>query len=610
MNLPPREASRDLTTSLRIRLFAANLPKQGRGLLNKQNPSAYAVVTSISTSDGYKVPSTDASFQRQGSFEGYRWGDTEIVNSRNPQWTRTIPLEYEYGSESYFYVHVLQSNCDGQAVHGHGSTKSLDSDAFSTSFGTALFEVSDVLGTRNTTKVKRLRSGGCVFCKIEPVQQGEAGMRVCLQVEARGLVISHGNRRAWTSNSFYRKPDALFEIAKQHASNSEGAYVTVYRSTPAVNTLDPVWDAIDLDCGTLCNGNIDQHLRFSVLLQKQKGNRELIGLAETTLRHLLQQNSSYIGDTECANGGDNDPVEKYKELILQRNSSKLKQVGCLRIGGYELIPESTNRSLSLREVGSVEGTVLEIVDLAELSPIGIPSSATRFQHYIERDCEIKFCVAIDFTSSNGDPRFESSLHYQSPQTFNDYEETISSIGRSLSAYIRTEEFAVWGFGAKFDGKISHLFQCGPDPTVKGVDGILEAYKSVIQGGLTMSGPTVFCKALQAAAVRAKRDHEIMTPQTLSYTVLLVITDGNGDSLDETRRKLLVYNQLPLSVIFVGVGRSDFGQMYSFLQESTRESMNSSFVEFRKHQYNPAALGRVALCQLPDDLCAYMRRRGF
>lgn len=89
---------------------------------------------------------------------------------------------------------------------------------------------------------------------------------------------------------------------------------------------------------------------------------------------------------------------------------------------------------------------------------------------------------------------------------NDYEETITSIGAAIDKYNPTSECVVWGFGAKFgDGVLRHLFQCGPTPTVSGVDGILHAYRSVFRsGGITMSGPTVFTKALQAAACRARK----------------------------------------------------------------------------------------------------------
>jgi Copine len=85
---------------------------------------------------------------------------------------------------------------------------------------------------------------------------------------------------------------------------------------------------------------------------------------------------------------------------------------------------------------------------------------------------------------------------------NDYEESIQTIGNAVAAY--SDQFCVWGFGAKFDGVTQYLFQCGTSDTVQGVKGILEAYNSVFQSDLIMSGPTVFDKVLQAAAVRAQK----------------------------------------------------------------------------------------------------------
>jgi hypothetical protein len=102
----------------------------------------------------------------------------------------------------------------------------------------------------------------------------------------------------------------------------------------------------------------------------------------------------------------------------------------------------------------------------------------------------------------GDPRAPGTLHEQADDTMNDYEESIQTIGNAVAAY--SDQFCVWGFGAKFDGVTQHLFRCGTSDTVQGVKGILEAYNSVFLSDLTMSGPTVFDKVLQAAAVRAQR----------------------------------------------------------------------------------------------------------
>ena len=105
----------------------------------------------------------------------------------------------------------------------------------------------------------------------------------------------------------------------------------------------------------------------------------------------------------------------------------------------------------------------------------------------------------------GNPLKPGTLHFQGDDVLNDYEESITAIGDAIDKYNTSSEYVVWGFGAKFhDGVVRHLFQCGPTPTVQGVNGILEAYKSVFRsGGVYMSGPTVFVKAIQAAAVKAR-----------------------------------------------------------------------------------------------------------
>ena len=106
-----------------------------------------------------------------------------IRNSRSPQWIETIPLKYEYGSELFFYVRILQAepaqsnnnqlsplsqssgddaSVASQSFYGGGSpTKK---NRIGHCFGTALFEVGDILGSRNYTKVKRLKAGGWYVC--------------------------------------------------------------------------------------------------------------------------------------------------------------------------------------------------------------------------------------------------------------------------------------------------------------------------------------------------------------------------------------------------------------------------------------------------------------
>ena len=95
-------------------------------------------------------------------------------------------------------------------------------------------------------------------------------------------------------------------------------------------------------------------------------------------------------------------------------------------------------------------------------------------------------VAIDFTGSNGDPRIPGTLHHFSPAgQMNDYEKAITGVGNILAKYDSNQLFPVLGFGAKYDGIVRHCFQVGPAKEVRGVQGILDAYKGVFRTPLTM-----------------------------------------------------------------------------------------------------------------------------
>ena len=60
--------------------------------------------------------------------------------------------------------------------------------------------------------------------------------------------------------------------------------------------------------------------------------------------------------------------------------------------------------------------------------VSIDEPAT-FLDYIAGGIKINLVVAIDFTASNGDHRYSSSLHYNNPNVENSYQKAISSVGK-------------------------------------------------------------------------------------------------------------------------------------------------------------------------------------
>jgi len=244
----------------------------------------------------------------------------------------------------------------------------------------------------------------------------------------------------------------------------------------------------------------------------------------------------------------------------------------------------------------------------------VPSNASHnFIDYVNSGLDIDFCVAIDFTSSNGDSRIPGTLHYSRDGMMNDYEEAIKSIGTTIGEYSTSKEFPVWGFGAQYDGEVRHIFQCGDNPTATGIQGVLRAYRSVFETDLIMSGPTVILSVLQAAALRAREFGVPPNPSNanndLRYCVLLILTDGIVADLAHTQEIVQSYRDLPLSIVMVGIGRADFTEMHNWNSYPFDARGRFSFANYRQHQYNSRTLSREVLQCVSLDVRDYFLGRG-
>jgi len=440
------------------------------------------------------------------------------------------------------------------------------------SYGTATCEVGDILGSKNQTKVKRLPSGGVVFCRLETVKTSNSNLIARFQFQA----FFNNSRKSLLSKR------SIFEISRKHPNAHRNSWLVVYRSSPVSESLEPRWDAAELDLEALCNGDFDRPLRLRVSVDESKrGGNFCIGQCETTLRMILNTQS-----VESSIKGFRIFKSIGSQVVVGRLDVKLAQVVDLKLE-QEVMMDSFQMN----------------GDEDVFSPgfSRSPTTVSSFSNYIDSGWLLDFMIAIDFTSSNGDPRIPGTLHYQATDSFNDYEECIQSIGGVLGLY--SQSCIIWGFGAKFDSITRHLFQLGSTTTYHGsVDGVLEAYRSIFQSDLIMSGPTLFDQVIQAAAVRANKSK---IDSALRYSVLLILTDGMSEDFGETRRKLDVYRFLPLSVLFVGLGRSDFSTLRQLTSEDDENRGISSLVEYREHQHDPKSLGTAAFGIVSRQFLEYM-----
>lgn len=557
-------------------------------------------------------------------------GTTEVIKSCHPRWCKIFYLTYEFGSVCNFCVDLVQEKNEDESR--------------SKSIGVAHFEVGDILGSRNKTKVKRLRKGGCIFATIEQSTDEGSGGRVVFQLSAPRLDCKQG----MLSRS---EPSTFFEIARQTNTPAGNKFVAVYRSQPVLESCRPCWDRAEMDMASFCNGDADRPLKVSVFVHKKRGNHVLLGSFETTLNVMIAKAESRKSVSErdvysSTNTGAYNLQRPGNELntepsgiiavlegsIIPEDDSINGNGGATpcsivrpppiktRLGstGSVMTASSDYSDYDADSPGSCTSVTIDMERLCLISPPrecsvgasgGLSSphqSQYTFSDYVHAGLDIDLYVAIDFTSSNGDPRVPGSLHYREEEGLNDYEETIVSVGKAIARYSARQEFSVWGFGAKYSGIVRHIFQLGADATAKGIDGVLDAYKSVFLTDLTMSGPTDITSVVKAAASRAKKfEHG-----SLRYGVLLVLTDGIVSDADTTKALLHAISDLPLTVLIVGIGAADFTCMNEIVEYSNSTSRhNVSFVSYREHQDDPRALSTAALRDIPNHIVDYFDGKG-
>ena len=136
----------------------------------------------------------------------------------------------------------------------------------------------------------------------------------------------------------------------------------------------------------------------------------------------------------------------------------------------------------------------------------------------------------------------------------------------------------------------------------------------------LAGPTLFSQILAAASAEASAADAACAAGSQKYVVLLIITDGAVNDMDNTISAIVAASRLPLSVLIVGVGQADFGSMERLDGDKQRLSAGGvvatrdivQFVPIAKYMTDPAgsaALARELLAEIPAQLLSYMASKG-
>ena len=406
---------------------------------------------------------------------------------------------------------------------------------------------------------KNVRPGtrtGTLVIRAEE-QQCDLGDNVTLQFAATGL------RRA-------RKP--FYVLSNKNRNDNEFSpvfYSEVHRAYAGANhvtTFNPLTQSL----ARITNGDMNRELEVRFMDYDRGGNHYRGGSVRFTLREVKA--------AIAASSPARFPLKKSKS------------------NGHVV------------EAGKL------IVNKCEIS---VPFS---FIDYIRSGVEINTMIAIDMSATNGNPFDPRSLHHN--QGENEYMIALREVGNVLAAYDTTQRFPAFGFGAAQAPDYKETVHCFPllradgQPVCDNINEVIGAYRKALVSTAAPCGPCRYGPVLKHIidmTREANTKHD-----AISYTVLLLFTDGDFADFADVANLICDGAELPLSIVIVGVGNSRFLKLERLDGDDERLCSTEGipcardivqFVQFHKHRYNPTQLAREVLDEIPEQLVSYMRSKG-
>lgn len=430
-----------------------------------------------------------------------------------------------------------------------------DSPQKSDFLGAVSTQIGAIVGAQNQTLILDLKDKSSKECGKLIVRAEKVGS--CREM----ILWQWVGVKLMNTDGWFGKSDPLLRFFKQRGNE----WLKVHETETIMDNLDPIWKPFKIKGETLYGGDHQRPIRVECWDWEKSGKYQYIGETEFTMDEILNGKRSF---------------ELY-------HPGKKKKSGTLKINTFAIEEKA------------------EFID------------------YIRGGEQLSVLVAIDFTGSNGTPTDPKSLHsLRYDGSLNEYQKAIQAVCEILMNYDYDKQVPVYGFGGKprfpklYCSQTMHCFPCTGNPDqqfVSGLQGIMDTYAYALKN-VELAGPTLFGPLIKQAMQVAQANKQSSAG---IYSILLILTDGEIHDMRETIELIIQAAELPLSIIIVGVGNSDFQAME--VLDGDKGLYNSSgkkaardivqFVPFRKFSGNQALLAQEVLAEIPEQLTSYMNLVG-
>ena len=282
--------------------------------------------------------------------------------------------------------------------------------------------------------------------------------------------------------------------------------------------------------------------------------------------------------------------------ILNNNNNNFTKIGTLKTTVQEI---KTSQTIELDSDGkkikiSVNSTIVQYT----------------FIYYIMKmNGRFNVSFAIDFTGSNVNLSNGINRHC-SDISKNYYIQAIKICGEVLDEYSSDHIFPTYGFGAEINDKTYNCFNVNfqNNPGISTLDNVIKEYQNCLTK-ISLSGPTKICPIIDNFKNSIKNNQSISI-----YNVLMIITDGIIDDIDDVIDSVVDAQSLPLSINIIGIGEEPTEEMRTLnlergpLYDSKNRRMDRkvvTYIHFQGYQNNFHLLKNDLMKTIPENVIEYL-----
>ena len=427
------------------------------------------------------------------------------------------------------------------------------------------------------------------------------------------VVVSHNNRITFNTffifdNYFEKKQNIIITLI--HNKKVEGEHLVgleVIAGSPQSCYTNSFGNNINFRIQTEVIKNINPRIKFSFQVNTLQNYN--FYKRKNKFYFLISKNDYKIYSSESIS--DEGGFESVTiPTFLIENGFKITFYDCNGVAKWSK-NDTINNFKMHNDTSIYEGVRIDqfIFDFL----IKIQEQNYTLEEYLEKGISIKLDIGIDFNSSNMHKDSSTPLPYVSSGKYkNDYEEAIGISASIIDPYMKyNKSYSVYGFGGINQGQnnpnLCFNVNFQEDPKYNSIEGVLQAYRTCLKR-ITLNGPSRFSPLIQKVIDDIKLEEN-----NLKYHILLIVTNGVINDLQETINVLVEGSFLPLSVVIVGVGNGNFNDMITLdgdnipltnSQKMKRLRDLVQFVPFNKYRNNETELRNQVLEEIPRQVTQY------